>query len=605
MASDREEVRRAIQAEIARREEIREQCEDSLLEFVKLMWPVVEPARPLMLGWSIEAICEHLEAVHYGWIRRLLISVPPGFMKSLTSNVFFPAWEWGPRNYPSCRYIGASYSQSLTLRDNVRFRNVISSDIYKRFWGDIYGPSKDQFNLVKVANDKTGWKIASSTGGVGTGERGDRFVADDPNNVKEAESKRVLESTNQWFFEVVPTRLNDPADSAIIVIQQRTGEGDVTGSILDRDLNYVNLCIPMENDTRRHCATVLGLNDAGEEIKWEDPRTEEFELAWPERFPQAVVDDLKITLGPFAAAAQLQQSPEPRGGGIIKRDWWKSWPPEGWPEMSPKRTQWPPLEFVIASLDTAMTTEKHGDFSALQIWGVWRDPGHLQNQGPRLVIDDGQLLRIDDGMRPKAIMMWGWSKRLDLHGPPEPEEMKIAIGGCAVCGVSNYRKHKDDCLEFRRLREKTWGLVEWVVNDCRKFKVDRLIIEQQARGIDVANEIQRLYANEDWTTEIIPARGDKESRVYAVQHLFSAGLIYAPMPFDDKLKEWRYLSWTQSVIDEISVFPFGTHDDAVDAMTGSLLWLRQNGLLLRKEEADQAIEEEYRYKPKQRALYDV
>jgi hypothetical protein len=36
-------------------------------------------------GWVVEAICLHLEAITFGDIpsNRLLINVPPGFMKSL------------------------------------------------------------------------------------------------------------------------------------------------------------------------------------------------------------------------------------------------------------------------------------------------------------------------------------------------------------------------------------------------------------------------------------------------------------------------------------------------------------------------------------------
>jgi hypothetical protein len=33
-------------------------------------------------------------------ITRLLINVPPGTMKSLLAGVFWPAWEWGPKNRP-------------------------------------------------------------------------------------------------------------------------------------------------------------------------------------------------------------------------------------------------------------------------------------------------------------------------------------------------------------------------------------------------------------------------------------------------------------------------------------------------------------------------
>ena len=150
-----------------------------LKRFILYMWPLVEPSRPLIEGWPLDAICDHLEAVTRGYIRRLLINVCPGFMKSLCANCFWPAWEWGPMGMPANRFITASYSQDLTIRDNVRFRAIITSPEYGALYGHVFGPSKEQFNLVKVANDRTGWKLATSVGGVGTGERADRFVIDD------------------------------------------------------------------------------------------------------------------------------------------------------------------------------------------------------------------------------------------------------------------------------------------------------------------------------------------------------------------------------------------------------------------------------------------
>ena len=73
-------------------------AEEKLIDFVRLMWPAVEPARKFVDGWPIEAICDHLEAVTSGEIKRLIINVPPGMMKSLTTDVFLPAWIWGPLN---------------------------------------------------------------------------------------------------------------------------------------------------------------------------------------------------------------------------------------------------------------------------------------------------------------------------------------------------------------------------------------------------------------------------------------------------------------------------------------------------------------------------
>lgn len=289
--------------------------EDGLLNFAEVVWPVIEPGRPFVRGWAIEAIAEHLEAVSKGQIRKLLINVPPGLMKSLSTNVLWPAWEWGPKDRADLRYIGASYSQDLTIRDNRRCRQIIESPIYQALWGDRFNLVADQNAKVRYDTNRRGFKIATSIGGLGTGERGDRFVIDDPHNVKTAESETKLEEVAQWFTEVVPTRVNDIDLSSFIVIMQRVHERDVSGLILAHELGYTHLELPMEFEPSRKCFTSIG---------FEDPRTQEGELLFPERFGAKGVAELKRTLsawgGQYAVSGQLQQSPVPRGGGMFKVD---------------------------------------------------------------------------------------------------------------------------------------------------------------------------------------------------------------------------------------------------------------------------------------------
>ena len=97
----------------------------SLLQFIKLSWKHLEPAVPFVDGWAVHVICEHLEAVSRGEIKRLLINVPPGCMKSMTTSVFWPVWEWGPFGRPDLRYINASYEKGLATRDMVRGRDLL------------------------------------------------------------------------------------------------------------------------------------------------------------------------------------------------------------------------------------------------------------------------------------------------------------------------------------------------------------------------------------------------------------------------------------------------------------------------------------------------
>lgn len=272
-------------------------AEQSLAEFIKQYWRVVEPENPLVWGWTMDCLCLHLEAVTNGDIRKIIFNVPPGFSKSLIVNVFWPAWEWGPRAKASKRYLCFSYSQRLTIRDNARFLKIITDEQYKKNWSPNFLVTQE--SVILVSNNKTGWKLASSVGGVATGERGDRIIIDDGNNVQESESDAIKLTTNTWVRETMPDRLNDLRTGVIVNIQQRTAEDDVTGTLLTYGQGYEHVMIPMEFDSGRKCYTSIG---------WEDPRTYDGELAFPERFPQNIVGDLRAEKGPYAWCTP-QESP--------------------------------------------------------------------------------------------------------------------------------------------------------------------------------------------------------------------------------------------------------------------------------------------------------
>lgn len=290
----------------------KERAEGSLLEFVRLMWPVLEPRQKFVEGWALQAIVDHLEAVSAGRIRDLLINVPPGCMKSLLCNVFWPAWEWGPKNRPDLRIVSASYADHLSIRDNEKFSRLVNHEAYRRRWGDRFELVKDA--SFKVENDRTGFKSATHVGGA-TGERGDRLVIDDPHNVQEAESDAMREHARLWFAEVATTRIND-ASSATVVIMQRLHEGDISGLIVDEKMGFEHLCLPMKFEA--------GEGKRQTAIGFVDPRKQEGELLWPERFPDSEVERavkrLSSVGGEFAVAGQHQQRPITRGGGMFRNE---------------------------------------------------------------------------------------------------------------------------------------------------------------------------------------------------------------------------------------------------------------------------------------------
>jgi len=80
----------AVMLDAIRREKDRRAASASLYEFVKQAWAVVEPGVKFVESWHIQVICEHLEAISSGDIRKLLINIPPRHSKSTIVSVMFP-----------------------------------------------------------------------------------------------------------------------------------------------------------------------------------------------------------------------------------------------------------------------------------------------------------------------------------------------------------------------------------------------------------------------------------------------------------------------------------------------------------------------------------
>ena len=287
----------------------REYCARSLSNFIKRAWPHVEPAQKYVHNWHIDAMGEHLQACTRKEITRLAIAVPPGSMKSLTSSVMWPLYEWGPCGMPHLRTIATSHSENLAIRDNLKAKRLVLSDWFQTTWPEVKLNS-DQSAKANFENVDMGFRQASPFTSL-TGKRGDRVVVDDPLSVDSANSDSMRQRVIETFTEALPTRLNNPIHSAIVVIAQRLHENDVIGYILANDLGYDYLMIPMEFEPSRRFVTSIG---------WTDPRTEEGQLMFEERFPGTVVERDKKIMGEYAVASQFQQSPVPRKGGMFEVD---------------------------------------------------------------------------------------------------------------------------------------------------------------------------------------------------------------------------------------------------------------------------------------------
>jgi predicted phage terminase large subunit-like protein len=523
----------------AQLEELRRaKYEDSLYEFLKAGWKYIDPA-PFKDGWVLGALAEHLEAVVDGQIRRLMIHIPPRCSKSSICSVAFPAWVWAqpidsPTSGPGVPIVGGSYAFKLSVRDSGKCRRLIKSPWYQKYWGQRVVITPDNDQKLRFSNVAGGERLVTSVDGGVTGEGGNIIIIDDANNAKEVLSEAIIEKTNEdWWDGTMSTRLNDPKTGAFIVIQQRLGENDLSGHIQRKEdwPDWCHLMLPMEYERDR--AAMIYPNIIG----WSDPREEEGELLWPARFGHKEVTTLKSNLGSWRAAGQLQQRPEPQGGGIIKRDHWQLWPPEG--EATDdlgniiKPAAFPPMDYILASLDTAYTLDNMNDPSALTVWGVFSGDVIARD----LKVSDTMTQRVYGTPAARVMLMYAWTGREELH-----------------------------------------GLVNRVNRICGRgpggMRVDKLLIENKGPGISVAQELRRLFANGGYAVQLNdPGRTDKVARLYSVQNIFEELAVFAPER-----------SWSEAVMHQCGSFPNGDHDDLVDTVSQALRHLRDIGLLSRAEE---------------------
>ncbi len=367
--------------------ETRTRLQRSLYEFIQEMWDTIEPDKAFVPNWHVEQLCWVLELVEKGIIKRLIINIPPGSLKSLVVSVFYPAWLWAKN--PRKRILTAAYGAHLTSRDNLRMRDIIQSPKFKRYFNVTL--HEDQNTKTRYNTSEGGWRIATSVGGVGTGEHPDLIIIDDALTAAQAESEPERETANTWFDRTISSR-GISRGVAIIVIGQRLHEDDLPGYLLKKDREgWTLVCFPMRYEkctcpgvpdtlqrktnrdefgplfNRARIAAWKAFIDTVPEPDrcllhksnpaWTpdplDIRETVGEVLMPQIFTPEVLAQLELDLDTYGVAGQLQQRPSPEGGGLFKMEYFDG-----------KIVDEPPKLYMLCrGWDTA-GTDGGGDWSA-------------------------------------------------------------------------------------------------------------------------------------------------------------------------------------------------------------------------------------------------
>lgn len=315
-------------AELLRRREARR----SLLNFNLFTYFGFYPSPPRRL------LCQYLDAVHSGLIKRLMVFVPPQYGKSTIISRLFPPYGLGRE--PDDRYLLISHAADLAIDFSKDARAIIRDTPYQSLFGNL-SSQKRKVTLAKDSQAASAWRIANYRGGVTavgmggsiTGRGGKYLLIDDPvKNFTDGNSRVVQAKNYNEYHSTLKTRLTP--DGAVVILQTRWADEDLSGKLLKEQLDpggekFVVVRMPLVAETREERRKAnemmhiieepdpLGHNPADDPLGRQPG-----EPLDPTRHNKE--DALKIIKGPPSIVSALwQQAPRPIEGNLIKREWFE------------------------------------------------------------------------------------------------------------------------------------------------------------------------------------------------------------------------------------------------------------------------------------------
>jgi phage terminase large subunit-like protein len=332
-----------------------------LRKFTYDCFNILEPGREFKNNWHIDAITELLQAATLRQVRKFIINIPRRCMKSSLACISWFCWSW--TFMPHTRWLYTSYNAGFAERDNIKCNQLIKSEWYQANWGHVFQVGKENGLIDRndhFKNSKGGMRQVFKIG-KGTGEGADFVIGDDPNAIDEAESDLVSKKISEGWSEVSYHNYLDPTTVVRGIIQQRCGENDLTGHLLNGDNTYEHLCLPMrfedDHPHRNSVSKPLNLGQVTEAEKAQNPKLKvgepklfidprdkdapkfdnkwyrQFykkyydgesagngELLWKNRLTEEVVTEMVSELKVYGESAQFQQRPIRRGGNFFRSD---------------------------------------------------------------------------------------------------------------------------------------------------------------------------------------------------------------------------------------------------------------------------------------------
>lgn len=337
-------------------------------EYCKWAFPLLEQ-KPMDVAPHHALICQVLDMVMTGEIKRLVINIPPGHGKTELTTVMLSARIFAVN--PLARIMHLSFSDSLVRKNSRRVRRLIKTTDYQSDYPNTV-ISRDSDSQGHWETTEGGEFHAVSTGGEVTGFRAGRdgdpwdglIILDDMMKPKDSKSDTMRKNVNDLLNDTVTSRVAHD-DTPIICIAQRLHENDTTDYLLSGGVgeDWHVLALPAITDgcTPKHYyeysnAIVLEYDeeDIPKGALWQNrfglERLKNIQTASPS-------EDGELPTGVVAFAAQYMQNPIDPAISLFQKDWIQLY-------MQPPEL----LSKGFIRIDTANLGGSANDYTACTAW---------------------------------------------------------------------------------------------------------------------------------------------------------------------------------------------------------------------------------------------
>lgn len=323
--------------------------------FIGKTFSTINPGIEYEHNWHIDLLADYLISLENGDIKRLIINIPPRSLKSVCVSVAWPAWILG--HDPTKRIMVASYAQSLSIKHSLDTRLVMSAEWYQELFPNTRLSKKHNLKS-KFMTTQHGFRMATSVGGMSTGEGGDILIIDDPHNPSHIHSPKRRKNVIEWYEQTFSSRLNNKKKGAIVLVMQRLHAEDLSGHLLEHSpgsWQLLKLPICAEEDITYKCKNNIYEYKAGSSLHHM-------------RYDANMMDKICEEMGRENFAAQYMQDPISTSTDILTLEdicWYEKL------DIIP--------DYIVQSWDTAIKTSENSDYSVCTSWGIKDENYYLLN----------------------------------------------------------------------------------------------------------------------------------------------------------------------------------------------------------------------------------